>query len=232
MDQSLPNCIVSVASIQGARETYEDRIDVRARVNGHSPFLFCGIYDGHGGSEAADMAQSSMLYTLEKSENFLSSNHEKFMESIKDGFVTLDKKMRQHCSSWKAKGDYVLPSAGTTASTVIVSNGHAYIAHVGDSPVYLIKLVGKNDYEVVLASVLHTPDHIPDHSMIQSNGGEIYTFDSTLVVKCKYSDNRKGRFLRMTRALGDFWLKHPEMSNKVISAEPDVSCFNIAKEKI
>lgn len=154
------------------------------------------------------------------------------MESLKDGFISLDKKMQKHCSSWKVKGDYIMPSAGTTASTVIVSNGHAYIAHVGDSPVYLIKSLGNHKYEVELASELHTPDFIPDHAMIQSNGGEIYSHDSAFVVKCKYEDRRKCRFLRMTRALGDFWLKHPERSSKIISAEPDVSCFNIVEEKI
>lgn len=45
--------------------SYEDRIDVRARIIGDNRFVYCGVYDGHGGSEAADMAQRFLLSCLE-----------------------------------------------------------------------------------------------------------------------------------------------------------------------
>ncbi|KAE9553959.1 hypothetical protein FO519_002823 [Halicephalobus sp. NKZ332] len=235
-------CVVTACSIQGSRVTYEDRIDVRARILGDNSFLYCGVYDGHGGSEAASMAQKFMLDSLEKQENFLSKNDEKSIEAIKKGFLVMDEKMKK-CSSFWGRGKSGVPSAGTTVSCIIISDGKAYVSYVGDSPMYMLKrtkTIGNSStnvpaFSVELVGVPHTARYMDDYERIELAGGEIVNPDGEAAVRPKKAlkeGSMEGKYLRMTRALGDFWMINPDFGMKIVSPEPEVFVFDIEKEDI
>uniref|UniRef100_A0AC34QAM6 PPM-type phosphatase domain-containing protein n=1 Tax=Panagrolaimus sp. JU765 TaxID=591449 RepID=A0AC34QAM6_9BILA len=234
MERELPDCLITAASIQGSRPDYEDRIDIRGRLVSNHPFIYCAVYDGHGGGEAADMAQKLMLHYLKKDEDFLSKDETLMIQSLKRGFLLMDKKMKESSSNWsKEDKKDIWPSAGTTASIVVIYGNLAFIANVGDSPVYLITKADVNSYEIELGCTLHTPEFKPDYQRVRAFGGEIAEDSShSLCVKPIIQENNSARILRMTRALGDFWIKNPNNYGKIVNPEPDVRVVNLEKENI
>ena len=55
---------------QGTRKTFEDRVDVVAHLKSPNPYLFAAVYDGHGGDQAAIMAQAEMFKLIQVRNNF------------------------------------------------------------------------------------------------------------------------------------------------------------------
>lgn len=174
-------------------------------------------------------------FGFQQDENFLSKDDEKFVEAIKKGFFTMDEKMKKHSLSWGRKQCGV-PSAGTTVSNAIIFNGKIYVSYVGDSPVYIMKKMkraenGNADFLVELVGVPHTSEFKEDYPKIVDSGGEIISADGEPAIRPR-NKLINNNYLRMTRALGDFWMTDPDSGVKIISPEPEVLVFDIEKENI
>ena len=79
---------------QGGRSYMEDVINVRLS-NAEDPdrYAFFGVFDGHGGSEAAAFADKHLRREIDKQETFWSEDDGCVMNAIKTGFVSTHKLM-------------------------------------------------------------------------------------------------------------------------------------------
>ena len=56
-------------------------------------YAFFGVFDGHGGSEAATFAHKHIRQEIERQETFWSEEDACIVDAIKDGFVSTHKLM-------------------------------------------------------------------------------------------------------------------------------------------
>ena len=95
------NMRVTANSNQGHRKYMEDCYKIRfQRENQDSDesnilFSYFGIFDGHGGKEAAQFAKEKLYWKIIESEDFWSDDENKILKAIHDGFI------RCHADMWK-----------------------------------------------------------------------------------------------------------------------------------
>ena len=124
---------------------------------------FVGIFDGHGGEEAAEYARDELWEMIQSQKNFKTLEVEKVKEAIKDAYIELNNVMLSLHSSWKHYMTGDLSTAGTTSSTVIFRKSHIFVANVGDSTAVMgvsNPKYGEFSEPCVIAQVL-TKDHKP-----------------------------------------------------------------------
>ena len=83
-------------AVQGGRNYMEDVINVQLlNAADRSPggYAFFSVFDGHGGSEAAEFADKHLRREIERQEMFWSDNDDCVMDAIKTGFVSTHKLM-------------------------------------------------------------------------------------------------------------------------------------------
>jgi len=87
-------------AVQGGRNYMEDVINVQlwnaADRDVNSPgggYAFFGVFDGHGGPEAARFADEHLRREIDRQEMFWSDNDDCVLEAIKGGFVSTHKLM-------------------------------------------------------------------------------------------------------------------------------------------
>ncbi|CAI9092522.1 OLC1v1027779C3 [Oldenlandia corymbosa var. corymbosa] len=169
------------ASFRGKRVTMEDFYDIKtSTVDGKTVCLF-GIFDGHGGSRAAEYLRDNLFENLLKHPEFIANTKlaisetykqtdAKFLESEKDTF----------------RDD------GSTASTAVLVDNHLYVANVGDSRTIISK-AGK----AIPLSEDHKPNRSDERKRIESAGGVVMWAGTW----------RVGGVLAMSRAFGNRMLK-------------------------
>uniref|UniRef100_A0A915D0B8 PPM-type phosphatase domain-containing protein n=1 Tax=Ditylenchus dipsaci TaxID=166011 RepID=A0A915D0B8_9BILA len=128
---SLPiQMLITVSSIQGGRDHMEDRFHVEISRDSSDKLdhVFAAVFDGHGGHEASEYARRNFYNSIMSSALF--KEDQDILNSIRQGFVTTFKSMREAAKDWP---DPNMP--GTTASCAFLRKGKIYIGHVGDSAV-------------------------------------------------------------------------------------------------
>lgn len=68
-------------------------------------YAFFGIYDGHGGSEAAAFAKEHLMDSIVKQRQFWSDNDEDVLKAIRNGY------MLTHLNMWKELGNSYIKSS-------------------------------------------------------------------------------------------------------------------------
>ena len=86
---------------KGTRRYMEDIAQVE-RENEPADGTFFGIFDGHGGKNAAKFAKKNLWKTLRSSEGFESDDPEKVKEALRQAFL------KTHTSMWNVIGNYTL----------------------------------------------------------------------------------------------------------------------------
>ncbi|KAK6794604.1 hypothetical protein RDI58_008057 [Solanum bulbocastanum] len=145
------------SSFRGKRATMEDFYDIKtSEVDGKAVCLF-GIFDGHGGSRAAEFLRGHLFQNLLKHPSFstntklaISETYQKtdmeFLDSEKDTF----------------RDD------GSTASTAVLVGNHLYVANVGDSRT----IISKSGKAIPLSED-HKPNRNDERRRIESAGGVV-----------------------------------------------------------
>ncbi|KAG8390392.1 hypothetical protein BUALT_Bualt01G0078600 [Buddleja alternifolia] len=168
------------SSFRGKRASMEDFFDIKASKIGQAVCLF-GIFDGHGGSRAAEFLKKHLFENLMKHPEFIANTK----LAISDTYQRTD---RDFLESEKD----TFRDDGSTASTAVLVGNHLYIANVGDSRTIMSK-AGK----AIALSEDHKPNRSDERKRIENAGGVVMWAGTW----------RVGGVLAMSRAFGNRMLK-------------------------
>ncbi|OIV89431.1 hypothetical protein TanjilG_21889 [Lupinus angustifolius] len=186
------------SSFRGKRVTMEDFYDIKTlKIGGRSICLF-GIFDGHGGSRAAEYLKDHLFDNLMKHPMFLT-----------DAKLALSETYQQTDADFLNSEKDTFRDDGSTASTAILVDNHLYVANVGDSRTIISK-AGK----AIALSEDHKPNRSDERKRIENAGGVVMWAGTW----------RVGGVLAMSRAFGNRMLKpfvvaEPEIQDQVIDEQ-------------
>ncbi|WOL06701.1 hypothetical protein Cni_G15435 [Canna indica] len=165
------------------------------------PSAFYGVFDGHGGPDAAAYIKRHALRFLFEDSKFpqaMEANNE-FVQSVensvRESFLLADLALADDCT--------ISSSSGTTALTALVFGRHLLVANAGDCRAVLCR-----KGEAVDMSQDHRPIHAAERERVEQCGGFV-------------DDGYLNGVLSVTRALGDWDLKMPRGSPSPLIAEPE-----------
>ncbi|KAI4987291.1 hypothetical protein ZWY2020_020091 [Hordeum vulgare] len=192
----------------GPRRYMEDehiRID---NLSGHlgslllcpSPNAFYGVFDGHGGSDAAAyMKRHAMKLFFEDSEFLEGLQEDEYFlnccNSIRKAFLSADLAL--------ADDSVISRSSGTTALTALIFGRQLLVANAGDCRAVLCR-----KGMAMEMSCDHRPTYEAERQRVTECGGYI-------------EDGYLNGVLSVTRALGDWDMKMPQGSASPLIAEPE-----------
>ncbi|XP_051194077.1 probable protein phosphatase 2C member 13, mitochondrial [Lolium perenne] len=186
------------SSFRGKRSTMEDFYDVKlTEIDGQAVSLF-GVFDGHGGSRAAEYLKEHLFENLMK--------HPKFLSDTK---LAISETYQKTDADFLESESNAFRDDGSTASTAVLVGGHLYVANVGDSRAVVSK-AGK----AMALSVDHKPNRSDERKRIENAGGVVIWAGTW----------RVGGVLAMSRAFGNRLLKpfvvaEPEIQEQVFDGE-------------
>eukprot|EP00262_Sarcandra_glabra_P002719 TRINITY_DN13125_c0_g1_i1.p1 TRINITY_DN13125_c0_g1~~TRINITY_DN13125_c0_g1_i1.p1 ORF type:complete len:326 (+),score=40.88 TRINITY_DN13125_c0_g1_i1:125-979(+) len=164
------------------------------------PGAFYGVFDGHGGSDAASFIRKNILKFIIEDAHFPSC----VKKAIRSAFVNVD-----HAFADARSLD---SSSGTTALTALMLGRTVHIANAGDCRAVL----GKRGRAIELSRD-HKPNCSIERLRIEKLGGIVY-------------DGYLNGQLSVARALGDWHMKGPKGSACPLSAEPELKEATLTEE--
>ncbi|KAM0019572.1 putative protein-serine/threonine phosphatase [Helianthus debilis subsp. tardiflorus] len=153
---------------------------------------FYGVFDGHGGTDAASYVRKNILKFIIEDPQFPGC----LKKAIRNAYIKADQAF--------AENSTVDISSGTTALTTLVFGRMLIVANAGDCRAVL----GKRGRALELSND-HKPNSIPERHRIEQLGGVIY-------------DGYLNGQLSVSRALGDWHMKCSKGSVCPLSAEPEL----------
>ncbi|KAH6799834.1 Protein phosphatase 2C family protein [Perilla frutescens var. hirtella] len=157
-----------------------------------SPGAFYGVFDGHGGIDAASFIKDKLLQFIVED-----SCYPVCLErAIKSAFLKADYAFADDSS--------LDISSGTTVLTAFISGRKMIVANAGDCRAVL----GKRGRAIEMSRD-HKPNYTSERIRIEKLGGAIY-------------DGYLNGQLSVSRALGDWHMKGPKGSASPLSAEPEL----------
>uniref|UniRef100_A0A182MMI8 PPM-type phosphatase domain-containing protein n=1 Tax=Anopheles culicifacies TaxID=139723 RepID=A0A182MMI8_9DIPT len=187
------------------RRTMEDRhvclpeFDKLFCTRDTEPTNFYGVYDGHGGQEAASFAASHLHFYVAQSEHY---PHD-MAQAFRDAFLKTDKLFLEKCENHHL-------NSGSTAVACVhhISSKRIDLAWVGDSQAILVK---RNPGEGIYKRLVH-PVHVAsdpnERERIHGEGGCVIPWNGQYRVSGQ---------LAITRAIGNRYYKPYVTSNPSIS---------------
>ncbi|BAT82210.1 hypothetical protein LR48_Vigan07g231500 [Vigna angularis] len=169
------------SSFRGKRATMEDFYDIKTLKIGDQSVCLFGIFDGHGGSRAAEYLKEHLFDNLLK--------HPKFLTDAK---LAISETYQQTDANFLDAEKDTFRDDGSTASTAVLVDNHLYVANVGDSRTIISK-AGK----AIALSEDHKPNRSDERKRIENAGGVVMWAGTW----------RVGGVLAMSRAFGNRMLK-------------------------
>uniref|UniRef100_A0A5S6QHR5 PPM-type phosphatase domain-containing protein n=1 Tax=Trichuris muris TaxID=70415 RepID=A0A5S6QHR5_TRIMR len=235
---------VSVCCNQGGRRYMEDRVSIFCErdKDGGSSYVFLAVFDGHGGSDASEMAQKRLRANIVQNPRFLSDNDDDVLEAIKDGFLVTQSQMLHEVENWPKTSSGFPSTSGTTASVAFIRRNKLYIGHVGDSAIALGKRFPDGTVVGSKLTTDHKPDDPEEQRRISERGGEVMSKSGVkrVVWVRPVRPNSVKRsalfekipFLAVARALGDLWSYNSSKDDFVVSPVPDVSMVQLQPDDV
>ncbi|XP_012058997.1 PREDICTED: uncharacterized protein LOC105622178 [Atta cephalotes] len=228
---------------QGGRKYMEDMFCVAFQPTPDDKdleYAFFGIFDGHGGGEAATFAKEHLMDIIVKQKNFWSDRDEDVLRAIRDGYMNTHYAMWRELDKWPRTASGLPSTAGTTASIAFIRKGKIYIGHVGDSAIILgYQAEDDPQWRAKALTRDHKPESGPEMTRIQESGGKVVSKSGVpRVVWNRPRIGHKGPvrrsthmdeipFLAVARSLGDLWSYNSELNTFVVSPEPDVKVIPV-----
>ena len=189
----------AIFEMQGRRRTMEDThnviVDLGERESSALPdkFSLFGVYDGHGGSAAAEFVSENLPKYVAK--RIL--NGEKPETALSESIIQLEADFLEMARERSMED-------GTTLVAVLVTDGRMIVANLGDSEAILCR--GGN---AEVLSTVHTPaKNEKEVARVKADGGK--------VVRGRVGHpnfNEQYFNLAVSRAIGDMMYKHDEFTN-------------------
>ncbi|XP_009799378.1 putative protein phosphatase 2C 47 [Nicotiana tabacum] len=165
-----------------------------------SPGAFYGVFDGHGGVDAASFTQKNLLDFIVEDSHFPSM----VKRAIRNAFKKADNALADTKS--------LDNTSGTTALTALMLGRTMVIANAGDSRAVL----GKRGRAIELSKD-HKPNTNSERLRIEKLGGVIY-------------DGYLNGQLSVARALGDWHIKGSKGTKGPLSSEPELEKVILSEE--
>ncbi|KAJ7976245.1 Protein phosphatase 2C family protein [Quillaja saponaria] len=177
---------------------------------------FVGIYDGHGGPEAARFVNEHLFKNIKK---FTSENQgmsadviTKAFLATEEEFLTLVKKQ------WLSKPQ--IASVGSCCLTGIICSGLLYIANAGDSRVVLGRM---QRHAKEVKAVQLSCEHNASYESVREELHSLHPDDPQIVVM-KHKVWRVKGMIQVSRSIGDAYLKKSEFNR-----EPLLTKFRLSE---
>ncbi|KAM7495770.1 hypothetical protein LguiA_020184 [Lonicera macranthoides] len=174
------------------------------------PSAFYGVFDGHGGPEAAAYVRKNLMRFFFEDVNFpqTSEVNDSFLEevenSLRRAYLLADVALADDCT--------VSSSSGTTALTALVLGRLLMVANAGDCRAVLCR-----KGEAIDMSKDHRPTYALERRRVEELGGFI-------------DDGYLNGVLSVTRALGDWDMKLPRGGASPLIAEPEFRQIDLTEE--
>jgi len=212
----------SMAVIQ-ANNTLEDQSQLESgpmsSIQSGPQGTFVGIYDGHGGAEAARFINNHLfdnIKTIHGAE-FTAENQEISEDVINKAFLATEEQFLSVVKKqWLSTPQ--LASVGSCCLVGIICGGLLYIANAGDSRVVLGRLekAGKDIEAIQLSS-----EHNANLESVREELHLLHPNDPQIVV-LKHKVWRVKGIIQVSRSIGDAYLKKSEFNR-----EPLLSKFRL-----
>lgn len=91
---------------RGGRKYMEDFFSVayqESETEKDLEYAFIGIYDGHGGSEAAKFARQNLINMIVSQRLFWSEDDDDVLHAIREGYIAT------HYAMWREQGTVLMP---------------------------------------------------------------------------------------------------------------------------
>lgn len=197
---------LSMAVVQ-ANALLEDQSQVETGPRG----TFVGVYDGHGGPEAACFACDRLFLHLRRfarekgdiSEDIL----RRAIQATEEEFLNFVAR------SWQTRPHLV--TVGTCCLVGIIWGNVLYVANLGDSRAVLGSLIRNNSK---ISATQLTTDHNASLEEIRQELKAMHPDDSQIVVM-KHGVWRVKGIIQVSRSIGDLYLKMPEVNMDSLNAQ-------------
>lgn len=195
------------------------------------PLRFFGVYDGHGGAQAANFCKERLHLALVEeiralicSDKALAESTAVFWENkwqkvMSATFLRVDAEIEGLSRKYDPDGKEVATeilsepiapeTVGSTAVVAVVGSCQIIIANCGDS-----RAVLSRGGQAIALSVDHKPDRSDEMARIEAAGGKVINWNGYRVFGV----------LAMSRAIGDRYLK------PYVIAEPEVRCLTRSED--
>jgi protein phosphatase 1L len=188
------------SSLRGKRASMEDFHDIKLSIVEDQVVGLFGVFDGHGGSRAAEYVKKNLFENLLK--------HHKFVSDTK---VAIAESYQQTDQDYLRTESSQNRDAGSTASTAVLVGDRLLVANVGDSRAVICR-----GGEAFALSSDHKPNRADERQRIEDAGGVVMWVGTW----------RVGGVLAVSRAFGDRLLKRyvvaePEIQEDVIQKGVD-----------
>ncbi|PON90490.1 Protein phosphatase [Trema orientale] len=165
-----------------------------------SPGAFYGVFDGHGGIDAASFIRNNILRFIVEDSHFPTC----WEKAITGAFLKADYAF--------ADASSLDISSGTTALTALIFGRTMIVANAGDCRAVL----GRRGRAIEMSND-HKPNCTSERLRIEKLGGAIY-------------DGYLNGQLSVARALGDWHMKGPKGSACPLSAEPELKETHLTED--
>ncbi|GER25355.1 protein phosphatase 2c [Striga asiatica] len=196
---------VGVFSVKGKKKFMEDAHRVLSSADGDK--VFFGVYDGHGGSKAAEFVTENLHLKIFEMLNHSSENKER-EEAVKEGYLKTDEEfLKQGLGS------------GVCCLTALIEGQEMIISNLGDCRAVLCR-----DGIAEAITTDHKPGLEDERSRIQEKGG---------YVEFHRGAWRVHGTLAVSRSIGDSHLKDwviAEPDTKVLSLTSDMEYLVLASD--
>jgi serine/threonine protein phosphatase PrpC len=215
---------VSAHSEIGGRDSQEDFYSYGS-VGGNS--VYCGVYDGHNGPDAARFAGLKMHKRI--SEQFDDKNWSEIETIMRNSFVKIDEQFRETAAS-----------DGATATVVLINEKYeTIVSNVGDSHCVWVKNAKRaakhegeaSDEHVKVLTKEHKPSDPDEAKRIKKAGHDVENVVDLIDGK-RVKTARVDGELAVSRALGDDSFKDTELEpeNNAVSAVPSSTVIQFDRD--
>ncbi|XP_077217719.1 protein phosphatase 2C family protein [Tasmannia lanceolata] len=201
---------LSMAVVQ-ANQVLEDQSQIES-----GPFgTFVGVYDGHGGPEAAryvcDHLFSKFREISSEGQAVTSETIRRAFLETEEGFTTLVSQL------WTARPQ--MATVGSCCLVGVIFQRTLYVANAGDSRVVLGKRVGNTGG---IAAIQLSIEHNANLEAVRRELKELHPNDPQIVV-LKHGVWRVKGIIQVSRSIGDVYMKHGQYNREPLNGKFRIS---------